>query len=193
MLKKIVIAAVAVAALGSNGVMAGTVVTGQGVAGSMNVNANVANSCTIVGAGSMVFKTPGSNNLTSIPATGVGITASSTITYTCDGDTDFAIGLGQGNQGNRTMTSGGGGSLPYDLSFVAAGGTSAVDVNFATTINAGAAPAAIGGIYSGIAPSVLPGNNPVDQTLTVFGVIPAGTAKPALGGYSDSVAVNIVF
>jgi spore coat protein U-like protein len=159
MLKKIVIAAVAVAALGSTGAFAQTASTVSVNGGSLSVNANVQASCSVATGATVAFGT-----ISVIP----GATATpGGFSVTCDAGTDYAVGLGNGNNFavTRKMSSGAN-LLPYEL-FVDntyAVGSRFNNVNLGDTVS-----------YS------------------VYGQIPATATKPAPGFYGDSVAITVIY
>jgi spore coat protein U-like protein len=177
MLKKIVIAAVAVAALGSTGAFAQTASTVSVNGGTLSVNAQVQASCSVAVGSAVAFGT-------------ISIVPSATATpgnfsVTCDSGTDYAVGLGQGNNFavTRKMSSGAN-LLPYEL-FVDnsyAAGSRFNNVNLGDTVGGAPAAGTLGGTGSGSSVSY-----------NVYGQIPATATKPAPGFYGDSVAITVIY
>ncbi|MEQ1696102.1 MAG: spore coat protein U domain-containing protein [Hyphomicrobiaceae bacterium] len=177
MLKKIVIAAVAVAALGSNGAFAAGASTVAVNGGSLSVNATIVPSCQVAIGSAVAF-----GSITIVP----GATATpGTFTVTCDLGTDYAVGLGNGNNftATRNMISGGN-VLPYELfvdnSYLPASRFN--NVTLGDTVGGAPATGTYGGTGSGSSVSY-----------DVYGQIPATATKPAPGFYGDSVAVTVIY
>ncbi len=174
MLKKIVIAAVAVAALGSNGAFAAGASTVSVTGTSLGVNATVVPSCSVGSTTAVAF-----GNITVIP----GATGAGSFTVTCDLNTDYAVGLGNGNAFavTRNMTSGGN-TLPYELF---------VDNTYATRFN----NVAIGDTVGGVPASGTVGGTGSGSSVSfnVYGQIPLTATKPAPGYYQDSVAITVIY
>ena len=177
MLKKIVIAAVAVAALGSNGAFAAGASTVSVNGGSLGVNALVQASCSVTIGAAVSFGT-------------ISIVPSATATpgsfsVTCDNLTDYAVGLGNGNNFavTRKMSSGAN-LLPYELfvdnTYAAASRFN--NVTLGDTVGGAPAAGTVGGTGSGSSISY-----------SVFGQIPASATKPAPGFYGDSVQVTVIY
>jgi spore coat protein U-like protein len=181
MLKKIVIAAVAVSALGSNAFAGTATISQQG--GTLNVSASIVPSCTAA-QGSPV----GFGNITSLASP---VAAQGTIQVTCDNGVDFAIGLGGGQnlagaQRRMSQTTLAGGAfttfyLPYELY---------ADIGHSTPITDIAVGA--GGSTTGSPTAPTPGGTGtgLSQTITVYGQVPAGT-KPWPGNYNDNVTITV--
>lgn len=177
MLKKFAIAAVLVAAVGSNAAVAGTS-TVQVIGGTIGVTANVVSSCTTAANTAVGFGT-----LTG-PVASVVETTPGVINITCDTGTEYAIGLGQGGffgAGTRNMFSAGN-VLPYELFTDGARTTAFTDATLGGGTNTDSTAGNIGGIGNGAA-----------QTIQVFGRIPAGTTRPPAGSYNDTVAITIIY
>ncbi len=177
MFKKIVISAIAVAALGTQAGHAGTATVSVS-GGQLAVNATVNSSCTANQTTPVGFP--------AITSTASAITATGTILVTCDPGTDFALGLGTGNwvQGTQRRMAAGFGTtfLPYKLYIDAAHTTEYTDILTGISGSTLATPT-----------SSTPGGTGVagGQTFSVYGVVAAGTPKPAPGNYNDNVNINV--
>jgi spore coat protein U-like protein len=177
MFKKIVISAIAVAALGTQAGHAGTATVSVG-GGQLGVSATVNSSCTANQTTPVAFP--------AITSTVTAITATGTILVTCDPGVPFALGLGTGQWnpgGQRRMAAGFGATfLPYKLYVDAANTTEYTDIL-----------TGVSGSTTGSATASTPGGVGVagGQTFSVYGVIAAGTPKPAPGNYNDNVNINV--
>lgn len=178
MFKKFVIAAGVLAALGSNGALAGGSSSVTVLGSGLNVTATVQASCTVAPTVAVLFGT-----ISIVP----GATATpGAFVVTCDNGTDYAVGLGLGNHhaATRQMASLGGALLPYELY---TDNTFAVGKIFQDVVqgNATGTSAPVGTVgATGIGGA---------QTYGVFAQIPAGTPKPVPGSYTDSVSVTLVY
>lgn len=177
MLKKFVIAAAFVAALGSSGAMAGGSSTIPVSGGTLSVSATVQTSCSLTPTASVAFGT-----LSIVPGTAAGTPGA--ITVTCDLGTDYAVGLGIGNNhaATRRMSGSGANVLPYELY---------TDNTFTTIFQ----DVAVGNPTGLLAPAGTVGatGSGGTQTFNVFAKIPATAVKPAPGFYTDSVTVSLVY
>ena len=177
MFKKSVIAAIAVAALGTNAGHAATATVSVN-GGGLQVSATIVSSCTAAQQTAVAFN--------SITSTVADTLATGTVLVTCDVGTPFALGLGLGNNASGTQRRMAFGFpttfLPYKLYVDNAHTTEYTDILLGVTGSTLNAPA-----------SSTPGGVGAagGQTFSVFGVIPAGTPKPAPGNYGDSVAINV--
>ena len=177
MLKKIVIAAVAVSALGSNAFAGTSTVLYNGP--SLGVSADVVSSC-VAAAG-----TPVSFGTLKGPVSGVTESTAGVINVTCDPGQEYAVGLGNGgffDGTNRGMFGPSGTTIPYVLYKDAARTIPFTNVALGDGTNATAPIGSVGGI----------GNGSV-QTVSVYAKIPAGTSRPSTGTYSDNVQINIAY
>ncbi len=177
MLKKIVIAAFAVAALGSNGAFAAGPSTVSVTGSSLSVNAQVQASCSVAVGTAVAF-----GSISIVPS---AVATPGSFSVTCDSGTDYAVGLGNGNNFavTRKMLSGVN-LLPYEL-FV--DGTYAPasrfnNVTLGDTVGGAPAAGTVGGTGSGSS-----------VNYSVYGQIPATATKPAPGFYGDSVAITVIY
>ncbi|MGD0890971.1 MAG: spore coat U domain-containing protein [Terracidiphilus sp.] len=131
------------------------------------VSATVQGSCTI-----------SATNLSFGAYTGTAISANSTITVNCTGGTTYNVGLNPGTSTNATVTTRKmtgqykGGTLAYGLFQ-----NSGFSTNWGQTVGTDTEPGT--GINA-------------NQTLTVYGNVPAGTA-PAADGYFDTITATITY
>ena len=182
MFHKSVIAALAVAALGTTAGYAGTASTVVNSNGQLSVQATIAASCTYNIATNMDFKTIQTLAIAVTPTLNGGTEGA--IKVACDSGQEYALGLGQGQNFSTTrQMANGANRLGYEL-YVSAGTTQVFgDAAVGAATGASASASNVGGVGSGITNFA---------TITIFGKIPAGT-KPAPGGYSDSVVVAVAY
>ena len=175
MLKKIVIAAVAVAALGSNGAFAAGTSTVSVNGGNLGVNANVQASCSVAVGAAVTF-----NTISIIPG---AIATPGGFSVTCDAGTDYAVGLSNGNNFavTRKMSSGPN-LLPYELYVDSLHTNRFNNVNLGDIVGGVPAAGTVGGTGSGSSVS-----------FSVYGKIPGTATKPAPGFYQDSVAITVIY
>jgi spore coat protein U-like protein len=176
MLKKIVIAAVAVSALGSNAFAGTSTVLYNGP--NLGVSADVVSSCAATAG------TPVSFGTLKGPVSGATEATAGVINVTCDPGQEYAVGLGNGGYHNGTDRGifGPGGAVPYVLYTDAARTIPFSNVALGDGTNATAPIGSVGGL----------GNGAV-QTVNVYAKIPTGTARPTPGNYSDAVQINIAY
>ena len=175
MFKKYALAAAAFVLLGvQTGHAATATVSISG--GGLAVSATVNSSCAAAQTAAVAFP-----NITSLAT---AVNATGTVLVTCDAGTPFALGLGLGNNASGTQRRMAFGFpatfLPYKLYIDNAHTFEYTDIVVGTsTLNAPASstPGGIGAAGG--------------QTFSVFGVIAAGTPKPAPGTYGDSVAIDV--
>ena len=178
MFKKISLAAVALATLGSNGAFAAGPSTVAISNASMGVTLTVASSCS---ASSVTTAAFGSISVVS------GATATGSFKITCDPGTDYAVGLGAGNNfasSTRQMkqTFPNTAFVPYGLYTDTAHSIPVADV--ASGQNVGGAPA-----FGTFGATAAAGG----ESYNVYAKIPTLGTKPIPGDYSDSVAINIIY
>jgi len=150
------------------------------VTGNGTVTATVTATCNLVATPTIAF-----GSISGIGTVAADVTAQGTITVICSTGASYTIYIGDGanrvapGSGNRQMANGAG-RLPYQLYktnayaaiWDATGGTS-------TTGGSGG----VNGTGTG-----------VNQNLTVYGRIAAGTAVPTvLGNYSDTVLITVTY
>ena len=177
MLKRIVVTAAAVAAFGCTGAFAAGTVSVSG--GNLGVNLNLQASCTVATA-SVDFGS------TRVPS---GATAVGTVTVDCTNGTDYAVGFGAGNNNSgttrRMQLSNTGNFVPYEIFSEAAHTNVLQDVNLTTGV---VGPGANVGNFGGT------GANSTPIIHSIYGLIPSlGASKPTPGGYSDQVAITIIY
>ena len=178
MFKKSVIAAIAVAALGTQAGHAATATVQVNGSTSLSVTATVNASCTAAQQTAVAFP--------AITSTAADIVATGNVLVTCDVGTPYALGLDLGGSAvgsQRRMNANFGTTfLPYKLYVDAGHTTEYTDILLGVTGSTLNAPA-----------SSTPGSIGVagGTAFAVNGLIPAGTAKPAPGNYTDSVAIHV--
>ena len=183
MLKKCIIAATAVVALGTNVGHAGTATVAVS-GGNLQVNATVLSSCQAAAGAAVAFGTIGSFAIAN--------TATGNVQVTCDVGVPYAIGLGLGTNASGSVrrmsgiyTINGVNTtyfLPYELYADAAFTTPITDI---TT--------GVSGSTTGSATAATPGGTGTNlpQTVSVFGRIAAGTTKPPPATYGDVVTITV--
>lgn len=178
MLKKIVIAAAAFAAIGSDVSLAASTVLVTAT-GSLNVTATVVASCSVTLKTNIVF-----GNVTVVPGTLAKTNGNDgAFDVTCDNGTDYAVGVGNGGFHSTTRQMAFGAQrLPYELYTDPAYTTVFTDVVVGSGVGASASSGNVG--FTGTGGT---------QTYTVYGKIPLGTAKPLPGVYADTVVVDLVY
>ena len=93
------------------------------------------------------------------------------LTVRCTKGTDYTIGLGDGENGDRTMDDGASNSIAYELY-----SNSDRDANWGTGGSA-----------------VSDEGNGAEQTHTVYGRVPAPAEQPPPGDYEDTVAITVTY
>ena len=186
MLKKIVIAAALLAAMGSSvGHAAGTSsVLVPATGGTLNVTAQVSTSCVVSLISPVAFGLVG----TVAGATSAG-GSNGQFSVACDAGTDYAVGIGAGSNflGTRQMVAHFGGTvgdkfLPYELYTEATFLNVFKDVLLGQTVGPVPAAGTVGKTSTGAL-----------DTFNVYGRIPLGTLKPLPGNYADAVTVNLIY
>lgn len=178
MLKKIVIAAVALAAFGSTQGQAGTATVTQN-GGQLDVNANVVASCNARQGTQVAF---GDLKTLNSP-----LSATGTVTVNCDSGVEYALGLDTGSNASgsqrrmRYSNYPNDYFIPYELYSDAAHTTPITNIATGSTVTGVATGATPGGSGTGS-----------DQTITIYGQIPAGP-KPQPGLYQDRVTITVGF
>lgn len=155
-------------------------VAAQTATGNGTVTATVQAACSLVSAPTVAFGT-----VSGIGPLAAPIDATGTITVACSSGATYTVYIGDGTNrvgpgtGNRQMANGAG-RLAYQL-YKEVGRTNIWDATGGTVVTGGS-----GGVtQAGIG---------LNQTLTVFGRIPAGTVVPSVtGAYSDSVVVTVTY
>jgi spore coat protein U-like protein len=117
------------------------------------------------------------NNLNFGNYSGAQLTATTTISVGCSGNTPYNVGLNQGTWGGasvttREMTGPGGAGLGYALYR-----NSGYSANWGNTVGTDTAAGN--------------GNNAI-QSLTVYGLIPAGQSVP-MGSYTDTIIATLTY
>lgn len=148
--------------------------------GNGSVTANVQAACSLVSVPTVAFGT-----VSSVGALAEPIDATGTITVACSSGASYTVYIGDGanrvglGTGDRRMANGAG-RLAYQL-YKEVGRTNIWDATGGTAVTGGS-----GGVSED--------GTGVDQALTVFGRIPAGTIVPSVtGAYSDSVLVTVTY
>ena len=176
MFKKLILVAVAGAAMASPALAGSSTVLYTGP--NIGVSADVVSSCTATAG------TPVSFGTLKGPVSGVTEATAGVINVTCDLGQEYAVGLSNGanfNGTSRGMYSAGV-VVPYGLYTDAARTIPFKNIALGDGTNATAVAGNVGGV----------GTNGV-QTISVYAKIPAGTARPLPGTYSDAVQINIAY
>ncbi|MES2057741.1 MAG: spore coat U domain-containing protein [Pseudomonadota bacterium] len=150
------------------------------VTGNGTVTANVQAACNLVSTPTVPFGT-----VSSVGPLAADIPATGTITVACSNGASYTVYIGDGanrvgvGTGLRQMANGAG-RLAYQL-YKEVAHTNIWDATGGTAAIGGAG--GVNGTGSG-----------ANQTLTVFGLIPAGTVVPSVtGAYTDSVVVTVTY
>ena len=179
MLKKIVIAAAALAVLGSDASFAASVLS---TGSTMGVSANITTSCIVSATTAMNFGTV-STVLGATSTSGAG-SNNGGFNVTCDTGTPYSVGLGSGSNGARRMSFGTFNPatsittttfLPYELYTDPTFSTVFADVTLADSVGKAGT---VGGSAS--------------NSFIVYGKL-VGSTKPVPGNYTDSVTVNLIY